>query len=247
MSRAGRAPASATEWLSVMQNGRPHIDWLIPWHPIEDGTPGDGIVSELRREICDRHVLHGVPVRPVGLRQDCDDVLFELLDGSGRLAVVHLTFATHRETDPRRPDTTFLEGWRQFEREMWNDHAEWTFPDMSDHEPTNPPAVVPYASGRLSPRPFRVRALVAGLFLPYVYAAVALVIAGAFTSHRSAFEAFYSLDPAILVLLAAFPLLVWLIQRCQQSRGFIVGVVIGVASFPVLAMIAVGISFSRGV
>jgi hypothetical protein len=91
-----------------MQPARPHIDWLVPWHPIKDATPDDNMVQELRREICDRHVLHGMPVRPVGHRLDCDDVLFELLDGSGRLAVVHLTFSKHREMDPTWPETTIL-------------------------------------------------------------------------------------------------------------------------------------------
>jgi hypothetical protein len=108
-----------------MQPDRPHIEWLVPWHPLEGGTPDDGMVRELRREICNRHVLHGVPVRPVGRRQDCDDVLFELLDGSGRFAVVHLTYAMHRESDPRWPDTTLFESWQQFERRMRDDHADW--------------------------------------------------------------------------------------------------------------------------
>ncbi len=92
-------------------SGHANINWLIPWHSIEDGTRDDGMVQELRREICDRHVLYGLPVRPVGRRQDCDDVLFELLDGSGRLAVVHLTYSRYPEPDPRWPNTTMFNGW----------------------------------------------------------------------------------------------------------------------------------------
>lgn len=109
-----------------MQPDRPHLEWLAPWDPIEGGAPDDGTVRELRREIGDRHVLHGVPVRPVGRRRDRDDVLFELLDGSGRLAAVHLTYATRREADPRWPETTLFESLGDFEREMRDDHAEWT-------------------------------------------------------------------------------------------------------------------------
>ena len=108
-----------------MQPDRPHVEWLAPWQPLEGGTPDDGTVRELRREICRLHVLHGVPVRPIARRQDCDDVLFELLDGSGRFAVVHLTYARSREIDPRWPETTLFESWRQFERQMRDDHADW--------------------------------------------------------------------------------------------------------------------------
>ena len=106
-----------------MQSERPIVEWLIPWHPLEGGTPDDGTVRELRREMCRGHVLHGVPVRPVARRQDCDDVLFELLDGTGRLAVVHLTYA--RETDPQWPETTLFDRWQDFERQMREEHADW--------------------------------------------------------------------------------------------------------------------------
>lgn len=102
------------------------IDWLVPWHPIRDGSPDHGLVRELSREVSSRHVLYGVRARPVAHRQDCDDILFELLDGSGRLAVVHLTWAQHPEPDPRWPDTVIYADWRQFELErMGPDAAEW--------------------------------------------------------------------------------------------------------------------------
>ena len=48
------------------------------------------MARELYSEVGERHVLYGIKARPVGHRQDCDDALFELLDGSGRFAVVHL-------------------------------------------------------------------------------------------------------------------------------------------------------------
>jgi hypothetical protein len=103
------------------------VTWLTPWHPIDGGAPDDGTVRELRREISARHVLHGVPVRPVARRQDCDDVLFELLDGTGRLAVVHLTYSTRPEPDPRWPETTLFDGWPHFDRDaMQPDHTQWT-------------------------------------------------------------------------------------------------------------------------
>lgn len=102
------------------------VGWLPPWHPIKDGPPDDRLAQELYSELSSRHELHGVRVRPIARRQDCDDVLFELLDGSGRFAVVHLTYAQHPEPDPRWPQTEIYGGWGHFERErMQPDVAEW--------------------------------------------------------------------------------------------------------------------------
>lgn len=103
------------------------VNWLVPWRPFPDGTPDDGWVQELRSELCDAHVLFGIPVRAIATRQDCDDVLFELLDGSGRFAVVHLTYAQHPEPGPRWPQTTLFKNWEHFERDgMRADHADWS-------------------------------------------------------------------------------------------------------------------------
>jgi len=70
------------------------MTWPAPWHSIE-AEPGS-IVSmnrQLQRELSAGHPLHGLPVRAIGGRQDCDDVLFALDDNTGRVAVVHLTWA----------------------------------------------------------------------------------------------------------------------------------------------------------
>jgi hypothetical protein len=102
------------------------ITWLVPWRPIVDGSPDDGMARELYSEVGSRHVLYGIKARVVAHRQDCDDALFELLDGSGRFVVVHLTFARHPEPDPRWPETEIYADWSQFERErMQPDAAEW--------------------------------------------------------------------------------------------------------------------------
>lgn len=94
------------------------MKWLIPWHPLQDGAREDALLIELRREVCESHPLFGVAVRPLGSRQDCDDVLFSLLDGSNRFAVVHLPFAQHPESDPTWPKTRLFDSWEQFEREV---------------------------------------------------------------------------------------------------------------------------------
>jgi hypothetical protein len=80
------------------------MDWLDPWYAITDGS-NDRLVQELHRELCSDHILFGVSVRPIGRREDCDDVLFELTDGSNRVALVHLTYAQHPETNPLWPST----------------------------------------------------------------------------------------------------------------------------------------------
>ena len=51
-----------------------------------------GIAQELLREVGVGHPLHGLPVRTLARRQDCDDVLFAIEDGTERVAVVHLTW-----------------------------------------------------------------------------------------------------------------------------------------------------------
>lgn len=111
---------------NAMWPGVNAVDWLVPWHPVKDGAADDGVARELYSELSLRHVLYGIPAREVGHRQDCDDVLFELLDGSGRFAVVHLTYAQHPEPDPFWPETMIYADWAQFERDrMRPDAAEW--------------------------------------------------------------------------------------------------------------------------
>ncbi len=106
--------------------------WLTPWRSLPDGAPVDALTQELGSELCSRHVLCGILVRPIGGRQDCDDVLFELLDGSGRFAVVHLTYARRPEQDPTWPVTEVFCDWDDFARNrMQSDHADWTAYDAT--------------------------------------------------------------------------------------------------------------------
>lgn len=100
--------------INVMCKDAGNTIWLVPWHPIEDGRPDDRTAKELYAELCERHNLFGIQARPVARRQDCDDVLFELLDGSGRFAVVHLTYAQHPETNQQWPGTTVYRDWSEF-------------------------------------------------------------------------------------------------------------------------------------
>jgi hypothetical protein len=103
------------------------MNWLIPWLPIVESKRAERLTAELRREVGVGHVLFAISVSPIAARQDCDDVLFELLDGSGRFAVTHLTYAQHPEPDSQWPATRLCKDWTQFEQDVMQvDHSNWT-------------------------------------------------------------------------------------------------------------------------
>lgn len=76
--------------------------YLDPWHP---ACGKSALERQLQAELPDGHALSGLGVTALAQRQDCDDVLFSLDDGSGRVAVVHLTWS--QNTDARWPQTEF--------------------------------------------------------------------------------------------------------------------------------------------
>ncbi len=99
------------------------MEWLEPWEPV---TPDEGVEGELRREVGPGHPLHGVPARTLARRGDCDDALFALEDGTGRVAVVHLTWTSSPPERPPWPGTRLypsLEAWAA--TAMARDHAEF--------------------------------------------------------------------------------------------------------------------------
>lgn len=69
------------------------------WRPIAE-VVAENLAAELARELPVGHPLSGIPVSAVALGPDPDDVLFRLLDGSGRLAVVHLSWRQGVESLP---------------------------------------------------------------------------------------------------------------------------------------------------
>jgi hypothetical protein len=53
-------------------------------------------------------------------------VLFQLLDGTNRVAVVHLTYAQHPEPNPTWPETRVFEDFEHFAaEEMQIEHENW--------------------------------------------------------------------------------------------------------------------------
>ena len=76
------------------------MEWPYPFSPIEHSEDKPAFEAELRRELKPGHPLFGLSLAAIGRRYDQDDVLFELLDGSGRVAEVHLTWAGDKEKPP---------------------------------------------------------------------------------------------------------------------------------------------------
>jgi hypothetical protein len=93
------------------------MNYLDPWFAVNDLRLAD----ELRRELPPGHILAGVAVAARARRQDRDDVLFSVLDGSGRLAQVHLTYQP--ESDPCWPLTA-----------LFSTEAEWAASMAADHD-----------------------------------------------------------------------------------------------------------------
>jgi hypothetical protein len=95
-----------------MQQVPAPIEWLEPWYPVgEFGADraremSGSLEKQLRREICDRHVLYNESARLIARRADTDDALFAL--SGGRVAEVHLTWRQGTEPDPRWPATSIF-------------------------------------------------------------------------------------------------------------------------------------------
>ena len=78
---------------------------------------------ELYREVSAGHPLAGIRVAAIGVADHPDDVLFQLLDGSGRYATAHLTWK-HGDTD--WPYTRLFESETDWiERGLRADHEEF--------------------------------------------------------------------------------------------------------------------------
>jgi hypothetical protein len=87
--------------LVALCRGTP-VEWVEPWWHVVEEKPdlAAAYEKELQAELGIEHPLFAMPVEAVGKRDGSDDVLFRLLDGSDRVAVVHLTWARHPEPWP---------------------------------------------------------------------------------------------------------------------------------------------------
>ncbi len=90
------------------------IKWVDPWWSTANQNENfhTTFKRQLELEVSSGHQLHNLEVMIIG-RGPGDDALFKILDGSGRVAVVHLTWSTNQQPLPW-PNTVIynnLEDW----------------------------------------------------------------------------------------------------------------------------------------
>lgn len=109
------------------------MEWLPPWRSVaQDALQASAMERELKRELSLGHPLFGFDVTTLARRQDCDDVLFSLLDGTGRVALVHLTWRGMPEPFPS-PYTTLFENLESWATDvMQRDAARWGCEDREE-------------------------------------------------------------------------------------------------------------------
>jgi hypothetical protein len=103
------------------------MEWLEPWWSTEKLPQEfhDSLQRQLEIEVGPGHAMYGLPVHLIA-RGNGDDALFEILDGTGRVADVHLTWSKGQEQPPW-PGTTIYENlavWAALV--MIPDHQDWT-------------------------------------------------------------------------------------------------------------------------
>ena len=109
---------------AALQRQEGAVEWLDPWWHVAAERPdlATAYERELRAEVGVGHPLFGIAVAAVGKHDGSDGVLFRVLDGSERLAVVHLTWSRRPEPPPW-PATEFFAGLELFaELRMRPDH-----------------------------------------------------------------------------------------------------------------------------
>lgn len=103
------------------------MQWLEPWTSAENfgQQVAEGLCLQLQKEVPPGHMLFGVPVRMLA-QGNGDDVLFQLEDGTGRVARVHLSWSKSQEVLPWPRTEVFpsLDAWA--ERVMVPEHDEWS-------------------------------------------------------------------------------------------------------------------------
>lgn len=99
---------------------------LEPWQQTDNAAFYE---TELKKELSFFHPLNWKRVRAVAIRTDRDDVLFEVLNGSSKYAVVHLTW--QKESSPKFPSTHFYKDWQDFYiKRLVEDHNEWKIDEL---------------------------------------------------------------------------------------------------------------------
>ena len=101
------------------------FELLEPWVPV--AADPSTLSAELHKELREDGLLFGRSTNALAMRQDCDDILFEVDGLSERFAVVHLTWSGQRDSNSGWPHTELFrdaEDWRL--RCMVPDHEDFT-------------------------------------------------------------------------------------------------------------------------
>lgn len=100
------------------------MEWLTPWEGIlRDSEAARSAERELEREVADGHSFYAVPVSAIASHTGSDDVLYSVNDGSGRVAIVHLTYIKTPPDRPPWPSVTFFASLEAFRSdEMLPEH-----------------------------------------------------------------------------------------------------------------------------
>lgn len=100
------------------------FDLMEPWLPPSDPA---ALTKEFQREVRRDGLLHGIDLNAIAVRCETDDVLFQVLDGTDRVAVVHLTWSGKTDTRPGWPWTRIYESVAAWRTEcMIPDHEDYT-------------------------------------------------------------------------------------------------------------------------
>jgi hypothetical protein len=102
------------------------MEWLEPWcSAAQIGEQvAQGLQRQLQTEVPPGHALYGMPVKLLA-RGKGDDAIFELLDESGRVANVHLTWSTSQERLPWPGTDIYCSLQEWIEKVMVPEHEEW--------------------------------------------------------------------------------------------------------------------------
>lgn len=109
-----------------MTNEKRQYEFLGPWWATDgDGGPWEQMwLNRLQSQVGLDHVMYGLPVRIVGSYRGSNALLFEILDGTGRFAVIGVT-SENSEYSFSFPDTTIYPNFEAFKTErMIPEHAE---------------------------------------------------------------------------------------------------------------------------
>ncbi|WP_165813964.1 hypothetical protein [Terrimonas sp.] len=94
---------------------------LKPWQSIENPSFYE---TELKKEVSFFHPLNWKKVRAIANRTDRDDVVFEVLNGRSKYAIVHLTW--RKENSRKFPITKFYIDWQDiYKNRLLEDHNDW--------------------------------------------------------------------------------------------------------------------------